>query len=142
MPNQDSKQIVLDHLSRINAKDFAGAAALLGDDFVNHAALPEAQGRAGFTTILTKLQTAFPDLHHAVEDTLVDGDKVVVRSMVTGTHRGPLAMARVALEPTGKSVRYEQIHVMRVAGGKIVESWMELDTIAMLRQLGLKIVSA
>jgi steroid delta-isomerase-like uncharacterized protein len=137
-----SKELVLDQIARINAGDFAGAAALLAEDCINHAAIPEAQGRAGFATIIAKMATAFPDLHHTVEDTLVDGDKVVVRLTVSGTHRGPLAMAPLPLEATNKQVRFEQIRVLRVAGGKIVEAWMSFDVFAMLRQLGLKVVPA
>jgi predicted ester cyclase len=138
----DSKQLVLDFFARLDARDIAGAAALMAEDCVNHAAIPEAQGRAGFTTIQNKLLTAFPDFRHAVEDTLVDGDRVVVRTTVTGTQRGPLAMTRIPLEATNKPVRFEQIHIARVAGGKIVEHWMEMDSIALFRQLGLKVVPA
>jgi predicted ester cyclase len=133
------KQIALDLTTRINAGDIAGAAALLAEDLVNHAAVPEAQGRAGFVTIITKLRTAFPDLQHAVEDVLVDGDKVVLRTTVTGTQDGPFAMTHAAFPATGKSVRFEQIHILRIARGVVVEEWMTLDAIAMLRQLGLKI---
>ncbi len=142
MPTTDTKQLVLDHLARLDAGDVAGAAALMAEDFVNHAALPEAQGRAGFQAILGKLRAAFPDLRHAIEDVVVDGDKAVVRTTVTGTHQGALAMARLPLAPTGKAVRYEQIHIVRVAGGKIVETWMAFDTLALFRQLGLNIVQA
>ena len=136
------KDLVLDQIARINAKDFAGAAALLAEDCINHAAIPEAQGRAGFASIMAKMATAFPDLHHTVEDTLVDGDKVVVRLTITGTHRGPLGMARLPLEATNKPVNFEQIRVLRVAGGKIVEAWMAQDLLAMFRQLGLAVVPA
>ncbi|MGE5182786.1 MAG: ester cyclase [Acidobacteriota bacterium] len=137
-----AKQIALDFLARMNAGDLAGAAAVMAEDSIHHAALPEAQGRAGFQRIAGKLRAAFPDLHHAIEDVLVDGDKVVLRVTLTGTHTGALDMIRLALPATGKQVRYEQIHILRVAAGHIVESWMALDIMAMLRQLGLKVVAA
>lgn len=139
---QELKQLALDHVNRLNAGDIAGAAALLAEDCVNHAALPEAQGRKGFVTILEKVRAAFPDIRHEVEDTLVDGDKVVVRLTVTGTNKGPLGLMRLPIEATGKQVKYEQIRILRFAGGRIVESWMEMDMIAMFRQLGLKVVQA
>ncbi len=137
-----AKQIALDHVARTNAGDLTGAAALLSEDCINHAAVPEAQGRAGFQRILGKLRTAIPDLQHTIEDVLVDGDKVVLRLTITGTQTGPLDMVRLSLPATGKQIRYEQIRILRVAGGRIVESWMTHDVMAMFRQLGLKVVPA
>ena len=138
----DSKQIILDQVARLNAGDLAGAVALVAEDCVNHAALPEAQGRDGFARISAKIREAFPDLQRRVEDSMSDGDRAFVRLTVTGTHKGPLAMARVSLAPTGKQVRYEQMLTVRVANGRIVESWMTFDFLAMARQLGLEIKPA
>jgi steroid delta-isomerase-like uncharacterized protein len=139
MTNQDTKQIALDHLARINAGDIEGAAALMADDCINHAALPEAQGRRGFTTILSKLRSGFPDMRYTVEDILGENDRVVLRVMFQGTHTGPLAFTRLPLAATGKAVTMEQIHLMRIAHGKIAEHWMTQDSIAMFRQLGIQL---
>jgi predicted ester cyclase len=106
------------------------------------AAIPEAQGRDGFVRTMTKLREAFPDLSLTVEDVLAEGDRAVLRLTFAGTHRGPLAFARLPLAATGKSVRMEQIHIVRVADGKIVEHWMAQDALAMFRQLGLQITPA
>ena len=134
-----NKQLALDHINRLNAGDIAGAAAMLTDDCVNHAAIPEAQGRKGFEMVVTKVRTAFPDMRHTVEDVLVDGDRVVLRTMATGTQSGPLTFIRLEGPPSNKPVRFEQIHILRFAGGKIVEHWMEQDSLALFRQLGLKV---
>lgn len=136
--SQANKQLALDHLNRINAGDLAGAAALLAEDCVNHAAVPEAQGRKGFERIISKVRTAFPDMRYSIEDVLADGDRVVVRSMVSGTHTGPFTFTRLEGPPSNKPVRFEQIHILRIDSGKIVEVWMEQDTLAMMRQLGVK----
>ena len=135
---QTNKQLVLEHMNRVNAGDLAGAAALMAEDCVNHSAVPEAQGRKGFITILEKLRTAFPDMQSSIEDVLADGDRVMVRTTFKGTNRGPLTFIRFAHEPTGKAVSFEQIHISRVADGRIVEHWLSTDAIAMFRQLGFK----
>lgn len=137
----DTKQLVLDHYARINAGDVAGGAAYLAEDCVNHAAIPEAQGRAGFERIMGKLRVAFPDLKLEIQDVLADGDRVVVRGWMTGTHRGPLAFTNFPVEATGKTVKTEQIHILRVANGKIVEQWAGRDDVGLFRQLGLKITA-
>jgi len=137
--SQDNKQLALDHFKRINEGDIAGAATLLAEDCVNHAALPEAQGRKGFEMIINKVRTAFPDMRHSVEDVLADGDRVVVRTIATGTQTGPFTFIRLEGPPSGKPVKFEQIHILRFAGGKIVEHWMEQDHLAFMRQLDLKV---
>lgn len=135
-------QLAHDHLARLNAGDTAGAAALMAEDCINHAAIPEAQGRAGFERVMEKLRAAFPDIRWTIEDTLADADKVVLRTTVTGTQTGALTMTRMPIAATGKAVRFEQIHVVRVRDGKIVEHWSTMDSVAMFRQLGLKVVPA
>jgi len=142
MTTQETKQLALDHFKRINEGDIAGAAAVLAEDCVNHGALPEAQGRAGFVTIIEKLRTAFPDLRMTVEDVIAENDRALVRVTCSGTHTGPLAMVRLPLQPTGKAISVDQFHVVRFANGKIVEHWFGQDAMAMYRQLGLKITQA
>ena len=75
---------------------------------------------------------AFPDLHVAVEDVIAEGDKVVVRDTVAGTHRGEYR----GLPPTGKSVTYNEIFILRLAGGRIAEIWGVVDVFSQMQQLG------
>lgn len=135
----DAKQLVLDHMTRANAGDIAGAAALMAEDCVNHAAIPEAQGRAGYERIMAKLRAGFPDLALEIQDVIASGDRVVVRGQMTGTHQGKLAFTNFPIEATGKTVKTEQIHIYRVADGRIVEHWAGRDDVGMFRQLGLRI---
>jgi predicted ester cyclase len=51
-------------------------------------------------------------------------------------------MARVQAAPTNKSVKFEQIHIFRVANGQIVEHWMGGDFMALFRQLGMQVTPA
>jgi predicted ester cyclase len=50
---------------------------------------------------------------------ITEGDKVVSRNTVTGTHQGEYR----GVPPTGKSVTYNEIFVFRFAGGRIAEIW-------------------
>ena len=78
------------------------------------------------------LLRAFPNIHVTVEDLIAEGDKVVARNSVTGTHQGEY-MGR---PPTGKSIRYNEIFIVRLAGGRIAETWGIVDVLAQMRQLG------
>ena len=82
--------------------------------------------------LFAMLHAAFPDLHITVEDTITEGDKVVGRNSLTGTHRG----AYMGLAPTGRRVVYSEIFIFRLAEGRIVEIWGVVDVVAQLRQLG------
>lgn len=83
--------------------------------------------------LLAMLHGAFPDLHIAVEDLIAEGDKVVVRNTVTGTHTGG---EYLGLPATGKSVSYNEIFVLRFEHGRIAETWGVVDVLAQMKQLG------
>jgi predicted ester cyclase len=136
MTTQTARALVMKFVDAMGRGDIDGAAACMADDLVNHAAIPQAQGRAGFRTIGQKVWKAFPDIKHRVDDLLVDGDKVVVRMTVSGTHTGPLEFVNTPLAATGKPFTTTHIHIYRVAGDAIVEHWAERDDLGMLRQLG------
>jgi steroid delta-isomerase-like uncharacterized protein len=75
---------------------------------------------------------AFPDVRVSIEDIIAADDKVVVRWSCHGTHRGELQ----GIPPTNRPMTMTGMAIYRFAGGKIVEEWMENNTLGMLRQLG------
>lgn len=92
----------------------------------------EATGAQALKEVFVRLHRGFPDLHIAVEDMIAEGDRVVSRNTVTGTHQGEY----LGLPPTGKSIRYSEIFIFRLAGGRIAETWGVVDVLSQLRQLG------
>lgn len=78
------------------------------------------------------LLRAFPDIQLSVEDLIEEGDKVVGRTVITGTHLGEY----MGIPPTGKSVTYDEIFIFRFVDGKIAETWGVVDVFAQMRQLG------
>jgi steroid delta-isomerase-like uncharacterized protein len=103
-------------------------------DVLFHAPVPaDATGAQALKQVWTVLLRAFPDLHVHIEDLIAEGDKVVARNTVTGTHEGEYH----GVPPTGKSVTYHEIFILRFAGGQIAEIWGVVDVYWQLRQLGL-----
>jgi predicted ester cyclase len=76
--------------------------------------------------------STYPNLRISVEDTIVEGDKIVARCRVSGTHTGD----GIGLAPTEKDVDFTGIAIVRVQDGKIVEAWNEFDFMKMYTQLG------
>jgi predicted ester cyclase len=91
-----------------------------------------ATGPGRLKEVFGRLHRAFPDLRVATEDLIAEGDKVVARNTVSGTHRGEY----MGLALTGKSVIYSEIFIVRFAGGRIAETWGVVDVLSQLRQLG------
>ena len=83
--------------------------------------------------VFGRLYRAFPDLHITIEDLIADGDKVVEKDTVTGTHLGEFN----GLPPTGKSVAYTEIFIMRFVNGRIAEIWGVVDVFSQMKQLGM-----
>jgi predicted ester cyclase len=79
---------------------------------------------------LTYLE-AFPDLHVSVDEVIAEGDRVFVRSTITGTHDGEFK----GIAPTGRNVAAECAEVFRVADGKLVGYWCLMNVASLVRQL-------
>jgi steroid delta-isomerase-like uncharacterized protein len=78
-------------------------------------------------------RNAFPDLRFILDDVLVSGEKVAVRWSVTGTHDGEI----MGVPPTGKTHSLTGITISRISNGKIVESWVEWNTLQFAQNLGI-----
>ena len=78
--------------------------------------------------------SAFPDISFTVEDVIAEGDKVVTRWTVRGTHQGEVEDFG---PPTGRQIEQEGITIHRIEDGKIVEEWERYNLLGFLQQLGL-----
>jgi steroid delta-isomerase-like uncharacterized protein len=106
---------------------------LVAPDALIRTPLPiEATGAELVKEVFARLLRAYPDLHIAIEDLVEEGDKVVSRNTVTGTHRGEY----MGIPPTGESVTYNEIFIARFEGGRIAETWGVVDVLSQMRQLG------
>jgi len=107
---------------------------LVAPDVLIHMPLPVDAPRPheAFRQLWAMLLRGLPDLHLQIEDLIAEGDKVVMRATVTGTHRGEY----MSLPPTGKPITYNEIFIWRLAGGQITEMWGVVDVFAQLKQLG------
>lgn len=108
---------------------------LVAEDFVEHEALPgqPTSGPAAPRAFFELFTAAFPDMQMTLDDLVAEGDKVVGRATVTGTHNGEF----MGIPPTGKSFKVQAIDIVRVRDGQFVEHWGVTDQAAMMEQLGL-----
>ncbi len=77
-------------------------------------------------------ETAFPGYLVVAEDIIAEGDKVVMRGILHGTHTGDL----MGIAPTQREVLWPLVFIYRIADGKIAEHWLIADQLGLLQQLG------
>lgn len=78
------------------------------------------------------MRQAMPDFHLTIDDMIAEGDKVVIRWTGAGTHTGPFG----EIPATHRFARFTATAVVRIADGKMVEGWQNLDTMGLMQQLG------
>lgn len=120
-----------------NSGDLARLAAMVDETFapdaVFHTPVPmDVSGPEAVKRIWAVLFQAFPDIRVTIEDVIAEGDKMVFRNTVTGTHKGDYR----GLPATGKTVAYQEIFIVRFAADRLAELWGVVDVYAQLRQLG------
>jgi serine phosphatase RsbU (regulator of sigma subunit) len=76
-------------------------------------------------------RSAFPDIRIGVEDQVAEGDKVVSRITIRGTHQ----RAFRGMAPTGEEIELKGVSIFRFSPeGKVVESWDSYDQLSLMRQ--------
>ena len=89
-------------------------------------------GASGAVRTMAGLRAAFRDFRISIKDLLHDGDKVVVRSEMSGTQRGPFLGAPAS----GRTIAIQAIDIHEIRDGKIIRTWHSEDWMSGLRQLG------
>lgn len=117
----------------VNGRNLDAVDELIAPDFVEHEELPDlAPGREGVKQFFAMTKEGLPDFRMELEDLIVEGDRAVARSILTGTHSGEF----MGIPATGRSVNVQIIDIVRVSGGKIVEHWGAMDSGVLMQQLG------
>jgi predicted ester cyclase len=106
---------------------------LMVPGFIDHDPEPDqAPGAEGVKEAFRRIRSGFPDLKLTPEAIYTDGDTVIARVRVTGTHNGEFS----GIPPTGKSIDTAVIDIVRVEDGKAVERWGVFDVVKLMQQLG------
>ena len=109
---------------------------VLHSDFVCYDPNSESGEIRGAETIKREIEyfrQAFPDFFWRVEDQVAEGDTVVSRYTMGGTHQGEF----FGVPATGKRVEITGIQIDRFdESGKLVEEWPEYDLLGAMQQMG------
>ena len=94
-------------------------------------AADSASGPQGFQDFYAGVRSAFPDTRYEVDELIAEGDRVVVRWRLLGTHHGEF----YGIPPTWGSIRLDGIAIYRVANGRLMERWVVYDLHGLIQQV-------
>ena len=136
MYTEANKAVVLRILNEaINGGNFDLFDELVAEDAVEHEEFPGMpnRGPAAPKAFFTMFSAAFPDMQMTVDEMVAEGDKVVARARISGTHKGEF----MGIPPTAKSFEVQVIDIFEVKNGQVAAHWGVTDQAAMMQQLGL-----
>lgn len=125
------EELVRQYLDAFNDRDSDRLADLLADDVVEHGIHEELHGVDEILDFLGRHFETFPDYSGETQDVVVDGDTVVVRYTVRGTHSGEY----LDVEPTSYTAEWTGMAMYRIEDDRIAEIWLEEDRLGLLEQL-------
>ncbi len=130
----NNKNIIIEFTKAFNDRNLTAIDKLVAKYVIEHrpGAGTGIDATKGFLLVL---QTAFPDFKTTLNHISAEGDKVVVFTNTTGTHKGPFIFAPGA-KPTGKILSFQTADLYRIENGKIAEHWDVVEFMGMLQKMG------
>lgn len=127
----DNVSIVRQFVQKLwNEGDLGCIEQFLAEDYVDHAYVPN--NVEGLKAAVGAWHAAFPDQSSLEESIVAQGDRVVVRLWLEGTHTGSFR----GTEATQNRVEVKVYREYRLANGRIAEHWALFDTASLFRQIG------
>ncbi len=112
----DNKELIRAYYEMWNEHDFDKADLLLDKDIRFRGSLDiTANGIEGFKDYAKMIISAFPNLYHAAEMSVFEGNMAAVYVTYTGTHEGTL----FHYKPTGNRICYSGASFFHFRNGKI-----------------------
>ena len=135
MSVEDNKALTRRFYREVNQGNLDVIDELISVDFVEHEVFPglPTTGPEAVREAFTLFKGAFPDLQITPDDVIGEGDKVVARVTMSGTHKGEF----MGIPPTDKSFKVQVIDIIEIHDGKATAHWGVTDQAAMMEQLGL-----
>lgn len=126
------KELARQFFAGIDADHAASMPALFAPEFTAHLPGMPPLDRHAFQQFGQGFYAAFPDLRHAIEAQVAEGDTVVNSIVVHGTHQGVFQ----GMPPTGRTINIALYATQRFAGDKLIETHLLFDALGLMQQIG------
>ncbi len=130
----EARALVTRYVYHVNMQHYDDFDNYVVPDYVDHDPIPGQQpGREGLKNAYRGFSDAFPDIWFTFEDLVAEGDLVVGRGVIEGTHTGHF----LNLPPTNKKIKWTGTRMFRVRDGKVSEGWINFDLLSVFQQMGI-----
>jgi predicted ester cyclase len=131
MSSQDNKTLVRRFITEVFEQGRPEAVdALATSDFVSHG-LP-GTGPDVMKQAIERVGRGLSNAKFEIHEVVAEGELVAVRLMSTATQSGEF----MGMPATGKTYTVEELHLFRIADGRVAEHWHQMDAMGMMKQLG------
>jgi steroid delta-isomerase-like uncharacterized protein len=131
----NNKAITLKAFEALNSGDYDALDEFIAPNYKRHCqATPEVnvESLEQFIAFVKTWEDAFTDMKGEVHHIIAEGDMVAAYLTYTGTHTGPMG----DIPATGGFMDSKTFVFHRFENGKIAESWVTWDNLAVMKQLG------
>jgi steroid delta-isomerase-like uncharacterized protein len=104
---------------------------LAAEDFTPHTWGPMPRGRAALREAMHRVGSGVKDARFEIHDMIAEGDRVAVRLTSSARHTGTF----MGQPPTGRRYSIDEMHILRLRDGQVIEHWHEFDKGTLLEQL-------
>jgi steroid delta-isomerase-like uncharacterized protein len=128
-----NKARVSRYYEMVNTGELDRLTEVLAPDFVGQTQPPdEDPGVDGLIAGREEARVGLPDVAIKVDDLVAEGNAVVARTTIRGTHLGDV----FGVPPTGKAIQTTAIDLWHVEGGRLTDNWHLEDALGVMRQVG------
>lgn len=132
-PAEGLKALNYRWIKAFNERDWETERAVRGANFQAYlSGTKDPLDGAAWSEFMSAFTAAFPDSRISIQSCIAEGDTVVSRWTLTGTHQGQFQ----GIPATGRPVNFNGLEFNKVIDGHIVEHWSMFDNLALLRQVG------
>lgn len=134
---EQNKALAAQYFEAWNEGDFEAMGEILATDYVYYflGLPPINMSKDEMIGFAMSMRSGFPDLKVDIQQTIAEGDMIVLRAILTGTHEGEFR----GIQPTGNKIEFTTIVTFRIEDGKIVEEKELTDTLTFMQQLGMEL---
>lgn len=106
------------YVAAVNAHDTGVFPELFTEGYIQHSGRSPS-GLAAQIENFRRIVGSMPDVRIRIDDSIVEGDRVVAHTTYSATHTQPLR----GVAPTGKAFTFRTIDIWRIENGKFAEHW-------------------
>lgn len=134
MASEQYKSVPRCYFSACQSNDQSSLKEILSSNLLaHHPGLPGPLRRDELLQMIGTFEKVFSDQDYTIEEQVAEGDTVATRVTWRATHSGPFQ----GVPATGRQIAVGGIAISRIENGQIVERWLNMDQMGMLKQLGL-----